>query len=167
MAPREYHFVTDWRCNASLERVWSVVLDIQRYPGRWRNFRRVAVTRGDGKSVGSRIACEVHGSLPYSLRYVLEVLESRPHTHILLRSTGDLVGTGRWQFQPDDSTTQARYDWDVATTNPILNLIAPLARGLLADNHQEVMANGYATLRPHVEELGSAVDRDHPEPAQP
>jgi hypothetical protein len=42
----------------------------------------------------------------------------------------------------------------VGTTNPILNLVAPLARGLLARNHEQVMANGYAGLRPHAEAAG-------------
>jgi Polyketide cyclase / dehydrase and lipid transport len=64
-----YHFVTDWRFHAPLQKVWSVVLDIERYPGWWKNFRRVQIARGDGKSVGSVIECEVRGSLPYSLNY--------------------------------------------------------------------------------------------------
>jgi hypothetical protein len=146
-----YHFVTDWRFAAPLERVWSVVLDIERYPGWWKNFRRVELVSGDGRSIGSKIWCEVRGSLPYSLRYTLEVLESQPYRHILLGSTGDLVGTGRWQFSPIGGQTQALYYWDVATTNPVLNLVAPLARGLLERNHQEVMRHGYEALRPHVE----------------
>ena len=70
--PETYHFVTDWRFRAPLQKVWSVVLDIERYPGWWKNFRRVAITRGDGRSVGSVIQCEVRGSLPYSLNYALE-----------------------------------------------------------------------------------------------
>ena len=151
MSPREYHFVTDWRFNAPLERVWSVVLDIERYPEWWKNFRRVEIIRGDGRSVGSQIACEVRGSLPYSLRYTLDVLESQAYRRILLASSGDLVGTGRWEFTRLDSTAQAVYYWDVGTTNPVLNVIAPLARGLLERNHQVVMANGYAGLRPHIE----------------
>jgi polyketide cyclase/dehydrase/lipid transport protein len=147
-----YHFVTDWRFHAPLKRVWSVVLDIERYPGWWKNFRRVAITRGDGKSVGSIIECEVRGSLPYSLRYALEVVEANEDRHILLRSTGDLVGTGRWAFsETEPGISKVAYYWDVATTNPILNLLAPLARGALARNHEHVMANGYASLRPHVE----------------
>jgi hypothetical protein len=149
--PEPYHFVTDWRFKAPLEKVWSVVLDIERYPGWWKNFRRVKITRGDGKSVGSVIACEVRGSLPYSLTYALEVLEVAEYRHILLRSTGDLVGTGRWEFsEAEAGTVNAVYSWDVATTNPILNFVAPLARGVLARNHEQVMANGYAALRPHV-----------------
>jgi Polyketide cyclase / dehydrase and lipid transport len=150
--PQPYHFVTDWRFRAALPRVWSVVLDIEKYPGWWKNFRRVRVTRGDGRSVGSIIQCEVRGSLPYSLNYGLEVLEAEEYRHILLRSTGDLVGSGRWAFsETEPGAVQALYYWDVATTNPILNLIAPLARGALARNHERVMANGYASLRPHVE----------------
>jgi Polyketide cyclase / dehydrase and lipid transport len=144
--------VTEWRFKAPLQKVWSVVLDIERYPGWWKNFRRVQITRGDGKSVGSVFVCEVRGSLPYSLTYALEVLEAEEYRHMLLRSTGDLVGSGRWEFtEAEPGTVRAVYFWDVATTNPILNLAAKLAKGALARNHEQVMANGYAALRPHVE----------------
>jgi Polyketide cyclase / dehydrase and lipid transport len=150
--PTQYNFRTEWRFRAPVERVWAVVLDIERYPSWWKNFRRIKLIRGDGKSVGSVIECEVRGSLPYSLTYALEVVEATEYRHLLLRSTGDLIGTGRWEFVPlgSDSAT-ATYYWEVATTNPILNLVAPLARGALARNHEQVMANGYAALRPHVE----------------
>jgi hypothetical protein len=150
--PETYHFVTDWRFRAPLQKVWSVVLDIERYPDWWKNFRRVKITRGDGKSVGSVIECEVRGSLPYSLKYALEVWEADEYRQILLRSTGDLVGSGRWEFsEAEPSIVKAIYSWDVATTNPILNLVAPLAKRALARNHERVMANGYAALRLHVE----------------
>src|ERR1700682_701906 len=86
-----YHFVTDWHFQAPLEKVWSVVPDIYVYPGWWKNVRHVKITRGDGKSVGSVIECEVRGSLPYSLKYALEVREAEEYRHILLRSTGDLI----------------------------------------------------------------------------
>jgi uncharacterized protein YndB with AHSA1/START domain len=150
--PETYHFVTDWRFQAPLQKVWSVVLDIEHYPGWWKNFRRVTITHGDGRSVGSVIECEVRGSLPYSLKYELEVKEADEYRHILLRSTGDLVGTGRWEFsEVEPSTVKAVYYWDVATTNPILNVAARLAKSALARNHEQVMANGYAALQPHVE----------------
>jgi hypothetical protein len=150
--PETYHFVTDWRFRAALERTWFVVLDIRNYPSWWKNFRRVNLLKGDGRSIGSVIECEVRGSLPYSLKYSLEVMEAEEYRHLLLKSSGDLVGTGRWEFSsPEVGVSKAVYWWDVATTNPILNLIAPLAKGLLARNHQQVMANGYAALRPRVE----------------
>ena len=98
----QYHFVTEWRFRAPLERVWSIVLDLERYPGRWKNFRRVKVISGDGRSVGSMVECTVRGSLPYSLTYTIEVVESEKYRHILVRSTGSLVGTGRWAFSESE-----------------------------------------------------------------
>jgi Polyketide cyclase / dehydrase and lipid transport len=134
--------------------VWSVVLDIERYPGWWKNFRSVRVRRGDGRSIGSVVDCEVRGSLPYSLKYSVEVIEAVEFRHILLRSTGDLVGTGRWAFgAPEADLSTADYFWDVETTNPILNLLAPFARRALSRNHEQVMANGYAALKPHIEDV--------------
>jgi uncharacterized protein YndB with AHSA1/START domain len=148
----EYHFVTAWLFRAPIPKVWAVVLDIEHYPGWWKNFLHVKTTRGDGKVVGSIIECEVRGSLPYSLKYALEVREAEEYRQILLSSTGDLVGTGRWTFsEVEPGTSRAVYAWDVATTNPILNLVAPLAKRALARNHEQVMANGYAALRPHIE----------------
>lgn len=148
----QYHFVTSWQFRSSLQRVWSVVLDIQHYPGWWKNFRQVRIARGDGRSLGSLIECEVRGSLPYSLKYSLEVMEAEEFRHILLRSSGDLAGTGRWAFtEAAPSVITAQYFWDVATTKRLLNLVAPLARPALARNHEQVMANGYAALRPRIE----------------
>ena len=124
---------------------------IEHYPKLWKNFRQVKLIRGDGRSIGSVVWCEVRGSLPYSLRYSLEVLEAQEFRHLLMRSTGDLVGTGRWEFSESADGTRAVYYWDVSTTNRLLNLVAPLAKGLLSRNHTQVMANGYAALRPQVE----------------
>ena len=74
-------------------------------------------------------------------------MESREPEHILLKSTGDLSGTGRWELKAvGEHTTDVTYYWDVATTRRILNLIAPLARGFLARNHDQVMGRGYAAF---------------------
>ena len=138
-----YHFATRWTFDATRDEVWAVVSNICGYPEIWRDFKRVRVRKGDGASVGSIIDAETRGSLPYSLKYTLEVTESRLPEHILLTSTGDLVGTGRWELTAvDEHSTDVVYYWDVATTRPVLNLIAPLAKPFLARNHDQVMARG-------------------------
>ncbi|MDQ6709371.1 MAG: SRPBCC family protein [Candidatus Dormibacteraeota bacterium] len=148
----QYHFKTEWEFKADLPRTWSVVLDLQHYPACWRNFRSVQLLRGDGQSVGSLFECVVRGSLPYSLRYTMEVMTAERHRAISLRSSGDLVGTGRWEFtEVAPQRCRATYAWNVATTNPVLNLVAPVAGRFLAQNHEQVMANGYRALRPRVE----------------
>jgi hypothetical protein len=133
-------------------RVWKVVMDLQRYPAIWKDFPSVRLIRGDGRSPGSAFACETRGSLPYSLRYVLEVVRFDEPRSALLRSSGDLVGTGRWEFsEPEPGSTLATYYWDVSLTRPILNLVASLARSFLERNHTAVMARGYRALKPLAE----------------
>jgi len=148
----QYHFKTEWDFKADLPRAWSVVLDLQHYPEWWRDFRLVRLLKGDGHSIGSAYECVVRGSLPYSLRYAMEVVEAERHRRIVLSSTGDLVGTGRWEFfEPAPGQSRAIYYWDVGTTNAVLNLITPVVRPVLARNHERVMANGYRALRPRIE----------------
>jgi len=148
----QYHFRTDWRFRAPLARTWPVIVSLERYPGWWKDFRRVRLRSGDGRRPGSIFDCETRGALPYSLRYSLELLRVEEPRLIELRSAGDLIGTGRWELSsPHPSESLATYYWDVATTNPLLNLLAPLARGLFARNHEQVMARGYEALRRHLE----------------
>jgi hypothetical protein len=143
----EYHFKTRWTFDATADEVWSVVSNICGYPDIWSDFKRVKVRVGDGRSVGSIIDAETRGSLPYSLRYTMEVLEAREPEHILLRSNGDLVGTGRWALSSEgEHRTGVVYYWDVATTKRILNLVAPLAKPFLARNHDQVMERGRAAF---------------------
>ena len=142
-----YSFVTSWTFDAGNQRVWDVVSNICRYPQIWSDFKKVRVRVGDGRSVGSIIDAETRGRLPYSLNYTLEVVEATEPTHILLKSSGDLVGTGRWELTPVDAGhTAVKYHWDVATTNPVLNFLAPLFKSALARNHDEVMARGYSAF---------------------
>lgn len=142
-----YRFETRWSFDATRDEVWAVIGNICGYPAIWSDFKRVQVRVGDGRSVGSIIEAETRGKLPYSLNYALEVMESREPEHILLKSTGDLIGTGRWELKAAAAhATDVTYYWDVATTRPILNLVAPLARGFLARNHDQVMARGLAAF---------------------
>ena len=140
---QQYHFETHWTFDATGDEVWQVISNICGYPEIWSDFKRVQVKRGDGRSVGSVIDAETRGSLPYSLKYTMEITEAREPDHILLRSTGDLVGTGRWELAAaGPHQTNVTYYWDVATTNPVLNLLAPLFKSFLARNHDQVMARG-------------------------
>lgn len=139
----EYHFETRWTFDATRDEVWSVISNIRSYPDIWSDFKRVQVRVGDGRSVGSIIDAETRGSLPYSLKYTLEVLEATEPAHLLLKSTGDLQGTGRWELTPaGEHRTDVVYYWDVTTTRRVLNLLAPIAKPFLARNHDQVMARG-------------------------
>jgi hypothetical protein len=58
-------------------------------------------------------------------------------------ASGELEGVGRWRFFRDDGgSTTLFYQWDVGTTRPWMNALAPLARPAFAWNHDRVMAAG-------------------------
>ncbi len=155
-ARNAYHFRTDWTFKAPLERVWPVIVDIEKWPRWWTDFRKVRIRAGDGRSIGSIFDCETRSTLPYTLKYSLELIKAQELKNIELRATGDLVGTGRWEFSaPRPGQSLATYYWDVATTKSILNLLAPLARGLFAKAHEQIMERGYRALRPYVEKAAT------------
>lgn len=91
-----YHFVTDWQFDAPVAAVWEVLGDLESFPVWWPNWKRLE-RRGSGPvGVGTVFDCEVRGSLPYSLRYALEIAELEAPYLNVHRSTGDLVGEGPW-----------------------------------------------------------------------
>jgi hypothetical protein len=156
----EYHFETRWTFDATGDEVWNVVSNICAYPDIWSDFKRVQLRVGDGHSVGSIIDAETRGSLPYSLKYTMEVVEASEPSHLLLKSTGDLVGTGRWELSPaGEHRTNVVYFWDVATTRRILNLLAPIAKPFLARNHDQVMARGLEAFTGELARMHEAARR--------
>ena len=58
------------------------------------------------------------------------------------RAVGELSGTGTWRLFEADGLTAVVYDWDVSTSKPWMNLLAPLARPVFEWNHDWVMARG-------------------------
>jgi hypothetical protein len=67
---------------------------------------------------------------------------------------GELDGSGVWNLSKDGEYTTARYDWQVDTTKPWMNLITPIARPLFKWNHDIVMSWGARGLAGR---LGAAV----------
>ncbi len=62
---------------------------------------------------------------------------------------GELAGIGRWRLFEQDGevpVTAVVYEWNVSTTKPWMNLLAPIARPLFEWNHDWVMRNGGAGL---------------------
>ena len=57
------------------------------------------------------------------------------------QADGELAGVGRWRFFAGRQTA-VTYEWNVHTTRPWMNLLAPVARPIFAWNHNAVMRNG-------------------------
>ena len=85
---------------------------------------------------------EWRSRLPYDL--VFDMRTTRADVPRLLEGegSGELVGIGRWRLFAEDSATAVVYEWNVGTTKPWMNALAPLARPAFAWNHDWVMRNG-------------------------
>ncbi len=145
----DYDFVTNWRFAASLERVWSLIFEPERWPEWWRGVERVEkIKDGDANHVGAVHRYTWKSKLPYRLIFKMETTRVEPCSLLEGRALGELQGTGRWQFSSEGNSeiTRVRYDWKVKTTKPWMNLIAPIARPVFSWNHNLIMSWGESGL---------------------
>ena len=144
----DYSFVTRWFVQAPLEKVWDAIYDSDRWPSWWKGVERVELLRpasGPGQ-VGSVRRFTWKSRLPYRLTFEMTVSRVEPMRLIESEAKGELTGAGRWSFEAAGRGTQVRYDWNVRTTKPWMNLLAPVARPLFAWNHDVVMGWGLQGL---------------------
>jgi uncharacterized protein YndB with AHSA1/START domain len=150
-----YHFVTNWSFEAPVERVWAEIADAHSWPDWWPSYRKVtALDQASTIQVGSRVATEVKGKLPYSLRFTGEVTGLQAPYLMEIKSSGALVGEGKFVLEERDGGTAVTYYWDVGTANPVLNLLArlPFVRAMIEENHDYVMDEGFRGLKQRLAE---------------
>ena len=77
--------------------------------------------------------------LPYELAFDMRLTRIEPMSLIEGEAIGELTGKGLWRFTEEGDSTRVRYDWNVKTTKPWMNLLAPVARPIFKWNHDVVM----------------------------
>jgi hypothetical protein len=147
----DYRFVTTWRIDASIDRVWEALIHPERWPDWWPGVLAVQeLSAGDAAGIGDRRRYTWKSKLPYKLVFdVTTTRIERPH-HLEGIATGELEGMGRWLLSERNSeggaateaATEVRYTWEVRTTRPWMNLLAPIARPIFARNHDIIMRWG-------------------------
>ena len=142
----EYSFLTTWCLEAPRDRVWPAIRDSQRWPEWWRGVRSVSkVADGDADGVGEVGRYTWRSRLPYDLDF--EMTTTRVAKPYLLEgmAEGELAGVGRWRLFVGGGATPVTavvYEWNVRTTKPWMNRLAPVAAPVFAWNHDWVMRNG-------------------------
>jgi uncharacterized protein YndB with AHSA1/START domain len=149
-----YHLITNWYFEAPIERVWEELTDVRSWPTWWPSWRKAHFRGSEPRAqLGTTIDNEVKGTLPYSLCFTTEVtIFQSPHL-LELKTSGDLVGSGKFVLEERDGGTAVTYYWDVGTANPAFNLMGklPFAKAMVEKNHDYVMAEGLRGLKPRVE----------------
>ena len=139
----EYRFLTTWCLEAPIEPVWEAIHDSESWPKWWRGVERVVeLEPGDERGIGQVGRYTWKSRLPYELSFDVTTLrKERPHL-LQGEASGELAGTGTWRLAEGGGLTTVLYEWEVRTTRPWMNLLAPLARPAFAWNHDWVMKRG-------------------------
>ena len=139
-----YAFVTEWRIEAPIDRVYDAIYDSLAWPDWWPAVRAVAEIRPPtGRTgIGGVRRYTFKGKLPYTLSFDMTVEQIERPTRLAGRARGELEGRGLWTLRDDGGATQVRYDWDIRTNRWWMNLLAPVAGGLFKSNHDFVMRSG-------------------------
>lgn len=140
----EYSFLTTWLLEAPRQPVWEAIHDQERWPSWWRGVEVAEeVSRPpSGDDVGTVSRMVWRSLLPYRVEFEIETTRVERPALLEGRASGDLAGVGRWRFVEQDGVTAVLYEWDVRTTKPWMNRLAPLLRPAFEWNHDWVMARG-------------------------
>jgi uncharacterized protein YndB with AHSA1/START domain len=138
-----YRFVTEWQLRAPIADVWQAIMASEEWPAWWKGVVRVdELTPGDEAGVGGKRRYVWRSKLPYTLAFDMETTLVEPLSRLEGKASGELEGTGVWEFSEAGGVTTVRYTWQVKTTRPWMNLLAPLLRPAFAWNHDYVMKAG-------------------------
>ncbi|HWW74417.1 MAG TPA: SRPBCC family protein [Pyrinomonadaceae bacterium] len=136
----DYSFITLWRFRSPLKPVWELVYRSEEWPAWWRGVERVErLEAGDSDGVGALQRYTWKSKLPYRLAFDMRLTRVEPHALIEGEAVGELTGHGLWRFTEEGGVTRVQYDWNVRTTKPWMNLLAPFARPVFKWNHDVVM----------------------------
>jgi uncharacterized protein YndB with AHSA1/START domain len=141
----EYRFLTAWCLDAPIEAVWEALYASEAWPEWWKGVERVVVLEpGDEQRVGQVGRYTWKSLLPYRLEFEMRTTKVEPPHLMEGEAQGELAGIGRWRLftDGDGASTAVLYEWNVHTTRPWMNLLAPLARPVFAWNHDWVMRRG-------------------------
>lgn len=139
----QYSFVTTWRFDAPIDRVWDVIRDYRAWPRWWPAIQEAKqIARGDAGGVGELAEFTFRTRLPYKVRFFMTTTHVRAPYEIDGNAVGELEGTGRWRLTAEGGETRVQYFWDVRTTRWWMNVLAPVARPAFQWNHDQVMESG-------------------------
>lgn len=139
----QYHFITTWKLNAPVEKVWHEIMQAHQWPEWWKGVEKVEeVQKGIESGYGDVGAFTFRSILPYSLSFRSRVVAIEEMKRIEGVAYGELDGTGIWHFATEGNYTIVRYYWTVQTTKWWMNVLSPIARPAFEWNHNIIMKWG-------------------------
>ena len=149
MASNDYHFITHWKVEGTVEEVSDILEDTASLVHWWPSvYLEVEVLDpGDKTGIGKVVGLKTKGWLPYTLTWKFRLTESRHPYGFRLEAWGDFVGRGIWSFEQDGPRVKVAYDWQILAEKPLLRRLSFLLKPIFSANHRWAMAQGEKSLR--------------------
>ncbi len=172
MATNEYHFITQWRVESTLEEISEILGDSLGLARWWPSvYLGVEVLQpGNELGVGRVVNLYTKGWLPYTLRWQFRIVHSEYPHGFTLEANGDFDGRGIWIFERDGDSVNITYDWKIRAVKPLLRRFSFLFKPVFAANHHWAMAMGEKSLNLELARRHASTDEeraDIPEPPEP
>lgn len=143
MSANEYSFVTVWKIEAPIQKVWDAICETEDMPNWWKAILNIEVLdRGNENGIGALFKQTWKGKLPYKLSMISQIEVVDYLKSIEISAFGDLQGKGKWTFTENGEIVTVQYNWDVKTTQKYMRFLAVILKPLLAWNHDEIMRWG-------------------------
>jgi hypothetical protein len=146
MKQHKYTFISIWHLEATTPEVWAHLVEIEAWPTWWKGVihAKILERHEENYGLGSKIEMSWKSWLPYTINFVLTIIESDP---VAQRLVAHSEGSGTWVFSEQAGIVTATYTWEVATTKKWMNFLAPLAKPLFKHAHDTVMKWGEEGLK--------------------
>lgn len=152
-----YRLRSHWVFEAPLASVWEAILQAESWPLWWPGIESVrTLAPGDAGGLGACRLWRCKSALPYRLSFATRVTRIEPLQCIEGEVEGELEGLGCCRLWREGGLTRVCHDWQVRTTPPWMNLLAPLARPLFRWNHDALMRAGGRGLARQLQAGGAA-----------
>jgi hypothetical protein len=145
----DYHFITRWRVEGTVELVSDVLDNVAGLPRWWPSvYLYVEILEpGDERGLGKLVSLYTKGWLPYTLRWRFRVTDSRYPYGSTIQALGDFEGRGIWTFEQDGPFVNVTYDWKIRAAKPLLRSLSFLFKPIFAANHRWAMSRGEESLK--------------------
>jgi len=148
MPTNDYHFITRWRIQGTIEEIAHILADAPSLARWWPSvYLEVReLEPGDARGLGKVVGLYTKGWLPYTLRWQFRVIEIASNG-FTLQAEGDFVGRGIWTFAQEGDWAIVTYDWKIQADKPLLRRLSFLMKPIFAANHHWAMDQGERSLK--------------------
>lgn len=140
-----YHFVTHWRMQGSIQKVYQVLKEGKNYAKWWR-----PAYRASDELAPNKVRSIVQAKLPYTLIFTTELVHENPPHAFEIRASGELVGRGLWKLRQERESVEIDFTWDVRAAKPIIRRLSFFLKPFFRWNHDWVMQVGERGLQKEI-----------------